>query len=165
MIQFDNVDNIREYFPFYQQEEKHHYLDSGATSLKLQTVIDSTVNYYQNLSASVHRGAYRLSDQVTDQFEAVRKLGVKVLGAKFPEEIIFTGGNTDSCNLVAQSLGEFCLNEGDEIVVTGQDHHANFVPWQVIAKKQKAHFKVIPLTADARLTWKQPKKLLVQKQR
>ena len=61
MIQFDNVDNIREYFPFYQQEEKHHYLDSGATSLKLQTVIDSTVNYYQNLSASVHRGAYRLA--------------------------------------------------------------------------------------------------------
>ena len=163
MTLINHKHDIKKYFPFFSRENKVHYLDSGATSLKPKSVIDTVANYYTDLSSSVHRGAYSLSDQVTDQFEKVRKNLHLFLGSKTHEEIVFTGGATDSCNLVAQCLGEFCLNEGDEVVVTAQEHHANFIPWQQIAKKRKAHFKVIPLTSENKIDLEAAKKIVTKR--
>lgn len=158
------IDEIKKDFPFFSSENKHiHYLDSAATSLKPKPVIDAILDYYTNLGASVHRGAYRLGDKVTSLYESARKESKVFLGANACEEIIFTSGTTDSLNLLAYSLGELCLKEGDEILVPISEHHANFAPWQTLAKKKKATFKVIPLTKDFRIDLEKAQSLISKK--
>ena len=151
--------NLKNDFPFFESENKSlSYLDSAATALKPKVVIDAISNYYTNLGASVHRGAYRLGDKVTGLYESARKASQDFLGAKHLEEIIFTSGTTDALNLLASSLSDWCLKEGDEIVVTMSEHHANFVPWQQATLKHKCLFKVIPLTKDHKLDLEEAKK-------
>lgn len=159
-----SITNLKKDFPFFESENKDlSYLDSAATALKPRVVIDAISNYYTHLGASVHRGAYRLGDKVTGLYESARKASQEFLGAKHLEEIIFTSGTTDSLNLLASSLGDFCLKEGDEILVSISEHHANFVPWQQAALKHKCVFKVIPLTHDYKIDLEKAKELFSPK--
>jgi len=158
------ITTLKEDFPFfYSENKKLSYLDSAATALKPKSVIAAISHYYENLGASVHRGAYKLGDDVTSLYEKAREESRNFLGAKNKEEIIFTSGTTHSLNLVAFSLGEYCLKEGDEVLVTASEHHANFIPWQQIAKRKGAHFRVIPLDHDFRINLKKAKELMSSK--
>lgn len=121
------------------------YLDNAATTQKPQRVIDSVTEYYTKWNANIHRGAHFLANASTEKFEATRTALGEMLQANFREEIIFTQGSTDSVNMLSTIL-EKEVEEGDEIWVTEMEHHANFVPWQVLAAKKKAVFQYIPMT-------------------
>ena len=127
------------------------YLDSGATTLKPQKVISRMNDYYAAEVSNVHRGAHWFSFKATERFEVVRQLVTDFLGAKRPEEIIFTRGTTESINLVAYSYAENFLNEGDVIVLSELEHHSNIVPWQIIAKKKKLEIRFIPVLKSGEL--------------
>jgi len=121
------------------------YLDNAATTQKPQRVIDSVTEYYTKWNANIHRGAHFLANASTEKFEATRSALAEMLNANFREEIIFTQGSTDSVNMLSTIL-ENEVEEGDDIWVTEMEHHANFVPWQVLAEKKKAIFRYIPMT-------------------
>ena len=120
------------------------YLDNAATTQKPQRVIDSISEYYSKWNANIHRGAHYLANASTEKFEATRSALAEMLHANFREEIIFNQGSTDSVNMLSTIL-ENEVEEGDEIWVTEMEHHSNFVPWQMLALKKKAHFRYIPM--------------------
>ena len=145
---------IRQLFPALNQKVNGQdlvYLDSAATTLKPLPVIDRITEFYKFETANVHRGAHYLSDKATTHFEQGREAIRKLINAKTTDEIIFTKGTTDGINLVATSYGETFLNEGDEIVITELEHHANLVPWQVLAHKLNCTLKYIPVKEDGDL--------------
>lgn len=147
-------DLIRRDFPIFERlldGKPIVYLDNAATSQRPKKVIDAMTRYYTYYNANVHRGVYQLSQEATDAFEAVRGKVARFLGASSEREVIFTKGTTESLNLAAHSLGELLISEGDVIAVTRMEHHANFVPWQQLAKRKKARFEIIGLTPDLRL--------------
>lgn len=121
------------------------YLDNGATTQKPEAVIDCYQQYYKSLNANVHRGSHRLSAKATDVFEQARVKIKHFINADSAKEIIWTKGTTESINLLAASLSKYCLNEGDEILVSVSEHHANIVPWQIIAQQTGSIIKVMPL--------------------
>lgn len=125
------------------------YLDSAATSQTPAAVIEAVGQYYRDYRASTHRGMYELARKATDRFEDVRAKTAAFLGA-LPEEVVFTKGATEALNLVAQRLGEK-LSEGDEVVLTAMEHHANIVPWQEMAKRRGFTIRWVGLTSDYRL--------------
>ena len=114
------------------------YLDSAATTLKPQQVVDRIAKFYLYESANVHRGAHSLSDLATTHFENARKRIAQFIGAPTTEEIVFVRGTTEGINLVAQTFGATQLKSGDQILITEMEHHANIVPWQMIAEKTGA---------------------------
>ncbi|NBQ17068.1 SufS family cysteine desulfurase [bacterium] len=135
-------------FPFFKGKNSSLiYLDSAATTQRLQGVLDAMNDYYVNYNASVHRAVYALGETATTHFEQVRVKVAQFINAALPEEIIFTSGTTDSLNKVSFSYEHF-LSPGDEIVVTVMEHHSNFIPWQQLAQKTGAIFKVINLDDD-----------------
>lgn len=136
-------ERIKADFPFFRFNPKTVYLDNAATTLKPQVVLDKLMQYYQEYSANVFRGLYSLSQKATDEYEAARELVAKFINAGSSQEIIFTRGTTESLNLVASSWGGFQLQKGDEIAVLVEEHHANFVTWQQLAKNSRSRFKVI----------------------
>ncbi len=148
------VSYIREEFPALQQKvhgKNLVYLDSAATALKPRTVIDRLTKFYSFETANVHRGAHYLADAATTEFEKARESVRLFLNADSIEEIIFTRGTTESINLVADSYGLTFLNEGDEIVLTELEHHANIVPWQILAQKRKCNLKYISVLPNGDL--------------
>ncbi|PIX68085.1 cysteine desulfurase [Candidatus Shapirobacteria bacterium CG_4_10_14_3_um_filter_35_13] len=144
--------NYKNLFPIFKNNPDLHYLDSTATSLKPQVVLDKMMDYYINYSANIHRGLYPISERATEEYEKVREKTAKFIGAKKSGEIIFTSGATDSINLVANGWGENNLKEGDEIVVSIAEHHSNFVPWQELAKKRKLVFQISDLSFSEKIT-------------
>ncbi|MBA6341296.1 SufS family cysteine desulfurase [Colwellia sp. MB02u-10] len=122
------------------------YFDNAATTQKPSCVIDSHKNYYQSNNANVHRSSHALSARATVAYESVREKAQKFINAKTSKEIIWTKGCTESINLVAQSWGRTILQPNDEIVLSYSEHHANIVPWQIVAKQTGAKIKVLPLT-------------------
>ncbi len=122
------------------------YLDSAASALKPWPVIERISHFYTYETSNVHRGAHFLADQATQAFELSREKVRSFIGAKITEEIIFTAGTTASLNLVAQSLGSLVLKPGDEILVSEMEHHANIVPWQMVAEKFGARLVVATVT-------------------
>jgi cysteine desulfurase/selenocysteine lyase len=138
-------------FPIFANNPGLHYLDSAATSQKPRAVIDAIVDFYENSNANPHRGAYALSVEATDRYDAARKRVAKFVGAADADALIFTRGTTESINLVATAWGRANVNTGDEIVITALEHHANFVPWQQLAIEKKAKLRICDLTADHRL--------------
>ncbi len=134
---------IRKDFPIFKNHPSLTYLDSAATSLKPQSVIRKITEYYGQYSANIHRGIYALSERASKEYDETRTVVAKFINANRPEEIIFTRNATESLNLVASTLGQEIVNEGDEVVVTIMEHHANFVPWQQLALTVGADFKVI----------------------
>lgn len=128
------------------------YLDSGATSLKPQVVIDAVDLYNTRKTANVHRGVYKLGSEATDLYEGTRVKVAKFIGAATPDEIIFTKGATEAMNLVAQSYGLTNLKAGDEIITSELEHHSSFLPWQQVAHITGAKLVFVPLTPDGRIT-------------
>ena len=127
------------------------FLDSAASSQKPLSVIQAINNYYRTSHANVHRGIYQLSEEATDAFEKARGRVARFINAQGSQEVIFTRNATESINLVTQSWGRANLRPGDEIVLTEMEHHANLVPWQLIAQEKEARLRFIPLTGDGQL--------------
>lgn len=143
------VEKIRADFPILHQQVNGHplvYLDNAATTQKPQSVIDALVYYYCHDNSNVHRGAHTLSDRATARFEAARKSVASFINAAHTQQIIWTRGTTESINLVAASWGAQNLQPGDKILVSALEHHADIVPWQMIAEKTGA--RVIPIPVD-----------------
>ncbi len=150
-----DVESIRAAFPALHQEVRPGvpliYLDSAATSLKPQTVVQAVVDYMAIYPANVHRGLHTLSERATEAFEGARLKVARLLGVEDPEQIVFTRGTTEAINLVAQSWGRAELKPGDAIVLSELEHHSNLVPWQMLAREREVELKYVELTADARL--------------
>src|SRR3989338_5521033 len=149
-----NIEKIKADFPILKTKvngKRLVYLDNTATSQKPKAVIDALIDYYQNYNANIHRGVHTLSEKASAKYENVRVKVAKFINAKNPEEIVFTRGTTESLNLVAHSWGLSNLEAGDEVVTTEMEHHSNFVPWQQLAKKQKAVFKVAKIDKHGHL--------------
>ena len=144
-----NIENIRNLFPALQQTvygKKLTYLDNAATTQKPQSVLDRLLNYYYYDNANVHRGMHALATRATINFEKTRSLIQKFINATHVEEIIFTQGTTAAINLVAATYGTVNIQEGDEIIISQMEHHANIVPWQRLCRQKKALLKVIPIS-------------------
>ncbi len=141
----------RDDFPLLAARPSLHYLDSAATSQKPQTVLDAMTGFYTNANANPHRGAYALAAAATDAYHDARATVARFLGAADTDTLVFTRGTTEAINLVANAWGRTHVTEGDEIIVTALEHHANFVPWQQLAKATGAVFRIVELTADQRI--------------
>ena len=147
-MSFD-VSVLKKDFPLLSREENGEpliYLDSAATSQKPQKVLDVIDSYYREINANVHRGAYRLAEQATTAMEEAREKVSSFIKSDRSEEIIFTKNATESMNLVARSWGESNLNEGDVVLVSSLEHHANIVPWHQLAESRGIEVRWIPLT-------------------
>lgn len=158
-----NFEQIRRDFPVLKQEVNGHplvYLDNAASSQMPSVVADRLDHYHRYEHANVHRGIHSLSQKATDSFELTRKKIQKFINAGSEHEIIYTTGGTDSINLVANSYGRSHFSEGDEIILSEMEHHANIVPWQMIAQQTGAKIKVIPVLDDGTLDLDGYKKLL-----
>ncbi|MBR00615.1 MAG: cysteine desulfurase CsdA [Verrucomicrobiales bacterium] len=128
------------------------YLDNAATSQKPLPVLNASRNYYEQLNSNIHRGVHHLAQAATAAHEAARETIARHLNATRPEEIIFTSGTTDSVNLVASSLGRSDrFVNGDEIIISGLEHHSNTVPWQMLCERLGITLKVIPVLDDGTL--------------
>lgn len=148
-----NVSAIREDFPILQQRINGKpliYLDSAATSQKPEAVIRAMDTYYRQTNANIHRGVYTLAEQATEQYEGARRKIQKFINAKSYREIIYTRNATEAINLVAYSWGRANIREGDSIVVTLLEHHANLVPWQRLAKEKNARLEFIGVDNEGR---------------
>lgn len=146
-----NWEKIRADFPILNRKVKNQplvYFDNAASSQKPQQVIDEIVRYYTTYNANVHRGVHTLSQEGTEAFEATRVAIKDFINASKIEEVIFTKGTTDSINTVAYTFGRAFINEGDEILISGLEHHSNIVPWQMLCEEKKAILKVIPITTS-----------------
>ncbi|WP_010492179.1 cysteine desulfurase [Paenibacillus elgii] len=146
-----NTADIRSQFPILHQDVNGHplvYLDSAATSQKPVSVIEAVKRYYEFDNANVHRGVHTLGSRATDAYEGAREKVRRFINASSTEEIIFTRGATTALNLVASSYARAVCGEGDEIVITPMEHHANLIPWQQVAKATGAVLKYIPLQPD-----------------
>lgn len=139
------------------------YLDNGATTQKPSVVIDAESDFYEKSNANIHRGVYWLSQHATDLYDQARLTTQQFLNAARVEEIVFTSGTTDSINLVAFSWGLANLTTGDEILLTGLEHHSNIVPWQLVAKKTGAVIKVVPVLDNGELDLDAYQQLLSEK--
>lgn len=128
-----------------------HYLDSAATAQKPRHVIDAIARAYGEDYATVHRGVYARSANMTLAYEAARRKVARFIGAKADSEIVYVRGATEGINLVAQSWGRANLKAGDRILLSTLEHHSNIVPWQMIAEEVGAHIDVVPLTQDGRI--------------
>lgn len=149
-----DVNEVIKDFPILDQKvngKRLAYLDSTATSQTPVQVLNVLEDYYKRYNSNVHRGVHTLGSLATDGYENARETVRRFINAKYFEEIIFTRGTTASINLVAHSYGDANVEEGDEIVVTEMEHHANIVPWQQLAKRKNATLKFIPMTADGEL--------------
>ncbi|HEY7896698.1 MAG TPA: SufS family cysteine desulfurase [Gemmatimonadaceae bacterium] len=135
-------------FPLLAASPRLVYLDSAATTQKPRAVLDAIRDFYESDNANPHRGAYALSVRATQRYHDARARVAKFLGVSDTDCLIFTRGTTESLNLVAASWGRANVRAGDEIVVTGAEHHANFVPWQQLAIETGARFRICELNAD-----------------
>lgn len=163
-----NVDfsRIREQFPVLSQQVNRQslvYLDNAASSQMPSRVADRINSYHRNEHANVHRGIHTLSQKATDAYEETRKKVQRFINAEHQEEIIYTTGTTDSINLVANSFGDQFIEERDEILLSQIEHHANIVPWQMVAERKGAKVRVIPVNDDGDIIWDEYVNLLNEK--
>lgn len=149
-----SVDEIRKDFPILEREvygKPLVYLDNAATTQKPRCVIDAISEEYCSVNANVHRGVHFLSQQATQLHEDAREVVRGFINARSTAEIVFTRGTTESLNLVASSLGEAFLSEGDEVIVSEMEHHSNIVPWQLLRNRKGIVLKVVPIDDMGRL--------------
>ncbi|WP_343554352.1 cysteine desulfurase SufS [Pantoea sp.] len=153
-----DLERIRAEFPILKREVNGHplaYLDSAASAQRPLAVINVESYFYQHGYAAVHRGIHSLSAQATTDMENVRHQAARFLNAASPEEIIFVKGTTEGINLVANSWGGSQLQPGDNIIITEMEHHANIVPWQMVAQRTGAEIRVLPLNQQGELALEQ----------
>ncbi len=149
-----DVDRIRGDFPIFEQTMRGKplvFLDSAASAQKPRVVIERMADFYANEYASIHRGVYQLSEVATFEFEKARGKLARFINAANPREVIITRNATESINLVAQTWGRRHLGPGDEILITGMEHHANIVPWQMLCQEVGSQLRVVPLAEDGSL--------------
>jgi len=148
-------------FPIFS-DDSLVYLDSASTSQKPDIVINGLKNVYENSNANVHRALYNLGSESTKLFESAREKISSFINASSSKEIVFTGGTTESINLLAYTLGTK-LEEHDEILISHMEHHANLVPWQLLAKMSGAKLRYLPLTESGELDLSQSEKYFTKK--
>lgn len=144
-----DVEEIRAQFPVLKElvhGKQLVYFDNAATSQKPRRVIKAESTYYATINANVHRGVHTLSTKATEAQEAARETIRRHINAQHAHEVIFTSGTTAAINLAATSLGQLLLKKGDEVVISGMEHHSNIVPWQLACERHGATLKVIPIT-------------------
>lgn len=150
-----DVDAIRADFPILHQEHSAGkpliYLDNGASSQRPEAVIETMNDYYRRYHANVHRGIHKLSAEATDAYEQVRGKVQRFLNAEREQEIVFTRGTTEAVNLVMQTWGRTNINAGDVIIATEMEHHANIVPWQMLAAEKGCTIRYVPVLVDGSL--------------
>ncbi len=149
-----DVSAIKKDFPVLDQVQNGRrlvFLDSAASSQRPSQVIDAMSDFYNTTYANVHRGVYRLAEESTNRYEHARRNVARFIGAQNPNEVVFTKNATEAVNLVANSWGRANLRAGDVIVLSMLEHHANIVPWQMIAAERGAEIRWIPVTPDGQL--------------
>lgn len=151
----DCLEAVRAEFPIltraFEDGVALTYLDSAATTLKPNCVIDAIADHYRWHTANVHRGIHRLAEEATEAYEQARELVARLIGAASSREIVFTRGSTESINLVAHAWGRHNLQAGTNIVLSEMEHHANLVPWQQVAAGTGAELRFLPLAPDGTL--------------
>lgn len=143
-----DVEAMRALFPILRESvrgKKLVYLDNAATTQKPESVIAEIDRYYRHLNANIHRGVHFLSEEATTAYESVRRKTRQFLNAATEKEIIFVRGTTEAINLVAGSFGRANVRSGDEVLISGMEHHSNIVPWQLLCEQSGAHLKVVPI--------------------
>ncbi len=149
-----DISRIREDFPILTREvygKPLVYLDNAATTQKPRSVIDTITDGYSRINANVHRGVHRLSQESTDGHEQARRRVQQYINAAHEYEIIFTRGTTEAINLVAHSFGQEYLHDGDEVIISEMEHHANIVPWQLLQSTRKIILRIIPIDENGML--------------
>lgn len=149
---------VKEQFPILYKEVNNKpliYLDNASTTQKPASVIDEIQEYYECTNSNIHRGVHHLSQKATEEYEEARKKVQTFIGAKSSKEIVFVRGATEAVNLVANSYVNPLLSEGDNIIISHMEHHANIVPWQLIAKQKNIEIKVIPINEKGELIIKE----------
>lgn len=163
-----DVARIRADFPILAREVHGRplvYLDNAASSQKPSSVIEAIAHCYQHEYANIHRGVHFLSGHLTTRYEAVRKQVARFLNASSDKEIVFTRGTTEGINLVAHSFVRPRLKAGDEILITGMEHHSNIVPWQLLCEETGAVLKVVPITDSGEIELEAFRALLSERTR
>jgi cysteine desulfurase / selenocysteine lyase len=163
-----DVERLRQDFPILGQRLRGKplvYLDNAATSQKPRPVIDAVTRFYSSENANIHRGVHYLSERATVAYDAVRERVARFLNAASDREIVFTRGTTEAINLVAQSWGRSSLRAGDEILITGMEHHSNIVPWQLVAAQTGATVRAVPITDAGELDLDACDRLLTERTR
>src|SRR5262249_41451462 len=127
------------------------YLDSAATSQKPDVVLERMDHYYRTCNANIHRGIYRIAEEATAAYEDARRRVAGFINAASPRELIFTRNTTEAINLVAYAWGRANVSPGDAILLTEMEHHANLVPWQLLAREKQAELRFIPIDASGEL--------------
>ncbi|MCF6269177.1 MAG: cysteine desulfurase [Melioribacteraceae bacterium] len=162
-----DINEIRKDFPILSREVNGKplvYFDNAATTQKPNVVIDSIGHYYRYENANIHRGLHFLSEVATEQYENSRLKVKEFINSMSASEIIFTKGTTDGINLLANTMWRAnMLNEGDEIIISHMEHHANIVPWQLLGDRKKIVLKVIPINDDGEIIMDEYKKLISSK--
>lgn len=157
---------VRSEFPILNQQVYKKplvYFDNGATTQKPKVVIDEVAKIYSQENANIHRGVHFLSEQLTQRYEDARKVVQQFIHAAHDHEVIFTSGTTESINTIAYSFGEKYIHEGDEIIISTLEHHANIVPWQMLCERKNASLKIIPINDKGELLLDEYEKLISSK--
>jgi cysteine desulfurase/selenocysteine lyase len=158
-----DVETIRKDFPILTTKMRGRdlvYLDSAASAQKPRSVIAAMADFYSAHYANIHRGVYQLSSEATQRYEDVRTRVARFIGAPDPREVIFVRNATEAINLVARTWGEQEIRSGDEIVLTTMEHHANIVPWQMLAERQGASIRVAAISDEGVLDLEHLERLL-----
>lgn len=158
-----DVYEVRSRFPILQRVVNGKplvYLDNAATSQKPDSVINAITDYYRNYNSNIHRGVYSISVEASEAYDNAREAVKNFINAKDAREIVFTRGTTEAINLAAFSYGRLVVNEGDEIIISAMEHHANIVPWQVLCEEKKTKLKVIPVNDNGELLMDEYAKML-----
>lgn len=159
-----NVESIRKDFPILNEKVDGKnfliWLDNAATTQKPKSVIDRLSYFYEHENSNIHRGAHALAARATDAYESARDKVAKFLNAPSLNDIIFVRGATEAINLISQSFGKFNIQKDDEIIVSNLEHHANIVPWQLLASQVGAKIKVIPVDDSGQILLDEFEKLL-----
>ncbi len=158
-----DVLRVREDFPILKEKVRGKplvYFDNAATSQKPRAVIEAEERFYQSLCSNVHRGVHFLSEQATQAYEETRVKAQRFLNAAEAREIIFVRGTTEAINLVASTYGRKNVEAGDEILITGMEHHSNIVPWQILWEEKGAKLRVAPISDSGELIMDEFEKLL-----
>ena len=147
-----DIDQIRNDFPAYRKKDGNFiYLDSASTSQKPEFVIDAISSYYSSYAANIHRALYEIGEKATDKYEKVREKVKQFINVPDSHVVIFTGGTTESINLIAYSWVSNNLSNGDQILITEMEHHSNIVPWQLLCSRSNASLNYIPIKKDGTL--------------
>jgi len=142
---------IKKQFPIFSHHPNLAYLDNAATTQKSQMVIEGITDFYQKENANIHRGIYDLAAKTSQKYEAVRNKVAQFINAADDKNIVYTSGTTAGINLVAYSFLAARLREGDEVIISAMEHHANLIPWQMVCKAKGANLRIIPINENGEL--------------